>query len=83
MDLRQPTRTHAYNEPSQGRNRMRHLYTALLYLATPPILLRLLWAGRRNRAYWRRWPERFGFVPEAIPAGGIWVIGGLRLRGCR
>jgi 3-deoxy-D-manno-octulosonic-acid transferase len=46
---------------------------ALLYLATPPILLRLLWAGRRNRAYWRRWPERFGFVPETIPAGGIWV----------
>jgi len=52
---------------------MRHLYTALLYLATPPILLRLIWAGRRNRAYWRRWPERFGFVSDPIPPDGIWL----------
>jgi 3-deoxy-D-manno-octulosonic-acid transferase len=52
---------------------MRHLYTALLYLATPAILLRLLWSGRRNRAYWRRWPERFGYVPAPPAAGGIWL----------
>lgn len=49
------------------------LYTAILYLATPLILLRLLWAGRRNRAYWRRWSERFGFYRVAPAAGGIWL----------
>ncbi len=52
---------------------MRHLYSALLYLATPLLLLRLAWSGRRNRAYWRRWPERFGFADELPKPGGIWV----------
>ncbi|NCF11664.1 MAG: 3-deoxy-D-manno-octulosonic acid transferase, partial [Gammaproteobacteria bacterium] len=52
---------------------MRHLYSALLYLATPLILARLAWSGRRNRGYWKRWPERFGFVADAPPPGGIWV----------
>jgi 3-deoxy-D-manno-octulosonic-acid transferase len=52
---------------------MRHLYSALLYLATPLILARLAWSGRRNRGYWKRWPERFGFAVDAPPPGGIWV----------
>ncbi len=52
---------------------MRHLYSALLYLATPLILARLAWSGRRNRGYWRRWPERFGYAADAPTPGGIWV----------
>ncbi|OUS14134.1 3-deoxy-D-manno-octulosonic acid transferase [Gammaproteobacteria bacterium 53_120_T64] len=40
----------------------RLLYTLLIYLCLPLILLRLLWRGRRAPAYRRRWGERFGFV---------------------
>lgn len=43
----------------------RSLYTLLLYLLTPLVVLRLLWRGLRAPAYWRRWPERFGWVPQA------------------
>ncbi|MEO5702895.1 MAG: lipid IV(A) 3-deoxy-D-manno-octulosonic acid transferase [Gammaproteobacteria bacterium] len=43
---------------------MRRLYTALLYLLMPAVLLRLAWRGWQVPAYWRRWPERFGFVPQ-------------------
>ncbi len=41
---------------------LRLLYTALLYLALPIILLRLWWRGRRAPAYRSRWRERLGFV---------------------
>ncbi len=43
---------------------MRLLYTAVLYLLAPLVLLRLFWLGRKNPDYRRRWPERFGFFPE-------------------
>lgn len=52
---------------------MRILYTAVLYLLTPFALLRLLRRGFSERGYWRRWPERFGFVPPAPEAGAVWV----------
>jgi 3-deoxy-D-manno-octulosonic-acid transferase len=45
----------------------------MLYLLSPLALLRLGWRGSRNPAYWRRWPERFGFVPAAPAPGGIWL----------
>jgi len=51
---------------------MRLLYSALLYLLTPAILLRWLWRSRRLPAYRQRWSERFGFVPRQIP-GGLWL----------
>lgn len=53
---------------------MRRAYTLLLYLLLPLVLLRLLLRGLRAPAYWRRWPERFGFAPLA-PAGApvIWL----------
>ena len=43
---------------------VRHLYTALLYLITPLILLRLLWRGLSMPEYRQRWRERFGHVPR-------------------
>ncbi|MDP1708715.1 MAG: lipid IV(A) 3-deoxy-D-manno-octulosonic acid transferase [Gammaproteobacteria bacterium] len=53
---------------------MRHTYTLLLYLLLPLVLLRLVWRGLRAPAYWRRWPERFGFVPLAPTANPvIWL----------
>lgn len=42
---------------------MRLLYSLVLYLAVPVLLLRLLWRARRAPAYARRWGERFGWVP--------------------
>lgn len=43
----------------------RSIYTFLLYLLTPLVMLRLLWRGLRAPAYWRRWTERFGWIPQA------------------
>lgn len=43
---------------------MRFLYSFLLYLLIPLALTRLAWRGLRNRGYWHRWAERFGFVPR-------------------
>ncbi|MCI0749972.1 MAG: lipid IV(A) 3-deoxy-D-manno-octulosonic acid transferase [Nevskiales bacterium] len=52
---------------------MRLLYSTLLYLLAPWILLRLFWRGWRQREYWQRIPERFGHV--VAPPGGVaaWV----------
>ncbi|MBF8270166.1 MAG: 3-deoxy-D-manno-octulosonic-acid transferase [Gammaproteobacteria bacterium] len=41
---------------------MRLLYSFILYLLIPVVLLRLSWAGLKNRGYWTRWYERFGFI---------------------
>lgn len=53
---------------------MRRLYTALLYVLTPVILLRLLWRGIRSPGYLLRWRERFGhFETPDTARDGIWV----------
>ena len=52
---------------------MRTLYTFLLYLITPLVLLRLAWRGLRARDYWRRWPERFGSIEPALGEQVIWI----------
>jgi len=53
---------------------LRALYTVALYLSVPLLLLRLVWRGRGNPGYWRRWTERFGFAGEAAGAADrIWV----------
>ncbi len=52
----------------------RFLYTMLLYVAAPALLLRLLWRARRQRAYLQHIPERFGIYKAAAPAGAwLWV----------
>jgi 3-deoxy-D-manno-octulosonic-acid transferase len=50
------------------------LYTLLFYAACPLILARLLWRGRREPAYRRRWRERLAWYGPAGPAarGAIW-----------
>lgn len=52
---------------------MRFLYTVLLYLALPLVLLRLAWRGFKQPAYWRRLPERFGFAPVVPEGVAVWV----------
>ncbi len=52
---------------------MRYLYSLLLYLLVPFVLLRLLWRSLRAPGYRRRWGERFGFIPRLPKAGVVWV----------
>lgn len=52
---------------------MRTAYTVLLYALMPIVLLRLVWRGRRNRGYWRRWGERFGYFHAPQLSQSIWV----------
>jgi 3-deoxy-D-manno-octulosonic-acid transferase len=52
---------------------MRSLYTVLLVLITPLVLLRLLWRSRELADYRRRWNERFGFVAAAPDGVAVWV----------
>ncbi|MDP6392880.1 MAG: lipid IV(A) 3-deoxy-D-manno-octulosonic acid transferase [Arenicellales bacterium] len=51
----------------------RLLYTLLLWIVLPVLLLRLLIRGFRNPSYWARWNERFGKC-QLYPAGfTAWV----------
>ncbi|MDM4771633.1 lipid IV(A) 3-deoxy-D-manno-octulosonic acid transferase [Solimonas sp. SE-A11] len=52
---------------------MRLLYSCLLYLITPLVLLRLWWKGFELPDYRRRWGERFGFVPAPEQPVEVWV----------
>jgi 3-deoxy-D-manno-octulosonic-acid transferase len=58
---------------STTENILRYLYTALLYLLTPFVLLRLCWRGLRAPAYWRRWGERFGCYHDLDLRAAIWI----------
>ncbi|MCF6281756.1 MAG: lipid IV(A) 3-deoxy-D-manno-octulosonic acid transferase [Candidatus Polarisedimenticolaceae bacterium] len=51
---------------------MRYLYTTLLALLVPFMLLRLLWRSRREPAYRQRWHERFGWASN-LPIKPIWI----------
>ena len=50
---------------------MRILYSLLLILLTPIVLVYLSLRGVRDRAYLGRWGERFGFIQPAEATGGI------------
>ena len=52
---------------------MRSLYTLLLRLALPLILLRLWWRGRREPGYREGIPERLGIYPIQAPGKLVWV----------
>ena len=43
------------------------------YLLLPYAVGSLVWRGLRYRAYWHRWPERFGFVARGDGRRTIWV----------
>lgn len=52
---------------------MRHLYTFLLYLLAPWIVLRLYWKGRKLNAYRKRLSERFSIGPIVSPQVDVWL----------
>lgn len=52
------------------------LYRLLLNLAIPFGLLSLFFRGFKNKQYWSRWTERFGFVPDHVSQQGpfdLWL----------
>jgi 3-deoxy-D-manno-octulosonic-acid transferase len=49
------------------------VWRILVYLLLPYALGNLIWRGLRFRAYWHRWPERFGFVTPLAGLRTIWV----------
>ena len=52
---------------------LRLLYSLLLLLATPLIMLRLLWRGVRQPEYRRHWRERWGFPSAAPLSRSVWI----------
>ncbi len=51
---------------------MRYLYTILFYFSLPILLLRLLWRAKKNPAYAKNWPQRFGYLNTQV-RGCIWL----------
>lgn len=51
---------------------MRYIYTFVLYLLTPYLLIRLWWKGRRLPAYRKRIAERF-FIGSQLNPVDVWV----------
>ncbi len=51
---------------------MNIVYTLLLYLLTPLVVLRFYWRSLSAPAYRRRLGERFGLLPP-LKGGGLWV----------
>jgi 3-deoxy-D-manno-octulosonic-acid transferase len=49
------------------------IYILISYLVAPAVALLLFWKGVRNRAYWERFEERFGFGRSGFDRPGIWV----------
>ncbi|NUS59851.1 MAG: 3-deoxy-D-manno-octulosonic acid transferase [Lysobacter sp.] len=56
---------------------LRGLYSAALYVLLPITVYHLIWRGFRQRAYFRRWPERYGAYgrvqDEDAPRDILWV----------
>jgi len=52
---------------------MRIFYSLLIALATPLVLLYFTVRGLRDRAWLKRWRERFGLIPVDVRKRGIWV----------
>jgi 3-deoxy-D-manno-octulosonic-acid transferase len=51
---------------------VRYLYILAVYLSAPLISVVMLWRGFRDRSYWTRFGERFGFG-EPLPPGSVWI----------
>jgi 3-deoxy-D-manno-octulosonic-acid transferase len=48
-------------------------WRVIVYLLLPYALGNLIWRALRYRAYWYRWPERFGFVTPIELKRTLWV----------
>lgn len=51
----------------------RGIYSLFLYLILPVLVWRLFRRGFRDRDYWQRWGERFGYSDQAELLDSIWI----------
>lgn len=58
---------------ADGSSKLRLLYTTLIRLIAPAALLFMLWRGFRDRGYWERIGERFGFTRLRFDRDSIWI----------
>ena len=54
---------------------LRAAYSAVLYLLLPVTIYHLVWRGFRQRGYFQRWSERYGYYPGNAPEtrSTIWL----------
>ena len=52
---------------------LRGAYACVMYALVPVMLYHLVWRGLRDRNYFRRWSERFGWYAHAPLDGSLWV----------
>jgi 3-deoxy-D-manno-octulosonic-acid transferase len=52
---------------------LRGAYACVMYALVPVMLYHLVWRGLRDRNYFRRWSERFGWYGAAPIEGALWV----------
>ena len=52
---------------------LRGLYSATLYVLAPITLYHLIWRGFRQRAYFKRWNERYASYPAATAEAPLWL----------
>jgi 3-deoxy-D-manno-octulosonic-acid transferase len=52
---------------------LRGAYACVMYALVPVMLYHLVWRGLRDRNYFRRWSERFGWYARAPMDGSLWV----------
>ena len=52
---------------------MRFVYVTLMYLLAPIAVAVSLWRGLRDRSYWERLGERFGYARTVPASPSIWV----------
>jgi 3-deoxy-D-manno-octulosonic-acid transferase len=57
----------------EGLQRLRYVYSAVLYLMLPLVLARLWWRGRTLAPYRQHWAERLGRSRSRFPARPIWI----------
>ncbi|MBS0458018.1 MAG: lipid IV(A) 3-deoxy-D-manno-octulosonic acid transferase [Proteobacteria bacterium] len=51
----------------------RGAYACVMYALAPVLLYHLVWKGLGDRAYFRRWGERFGWYGEPALPATIWI----------
>ena len=52
---------------------LRGAYACVMYALVPVMLYHLVWRGLRDRNYFRRWSERFGWYADGPADGSLWV----------
>jgi 3-deoxy-D-manno-octulosonic-acid transferase len=52
---------------------MRVLYSLIIYLAVPVVLLYMAWRSLKDRRWRARWSERFAFTGQDLQPGGVVV----------